>query len=152
MRRYPAAICAPAAHAAVSVLLLLPALAAAQAVAIDCDLTGPKGHHFGYSFDYVPSRGSLALAGGSGELKTERHTASELLASYRGRLDDPAAGVAYFRINLTTGAAQVTYVHEPTPAEVEKCQKERTFGCQDPVVLAEDNEIGQCSMTEQPSR
>jgi hypothetical protein len=130
------------------VLATAPLRSTAQSVAIDCKLADAKGAHFAYSFDYVPSKGTLALTDGSGELRTERHTASELLASYRGSLAVAGAEVAYFRIDLTTGAAQVAYVHEPTAAEVQRCERERAFGCRDPVVLAASNESGLCSLQE----
>ena len=135
---------------AVPALLLaaFPVLAAAQSVSIDCTMADGRGARFSYSFEYVPSRGTLALADGSGELKTERHTSSELLASYRGRLAVSEAQVAYFQISLASGDAQVSYVHEPTAAEVERCERERAFGCRDPVVLAAGNESGHCNLQE----
>lgn len=136
------------AHRALIALLVLPAVAAAQSVAIDCKLSNIKGERFAYSLDYVPSKGTLSLADGSGELKTERHTSAELLASYRGTLAVAGAEVAYFQISLASGDAQVSYVHEPTAAEVEHCENDRAFACRDPVVLSAATESGRCSLQE----
>jgi hypothetical protein len=120
---------------------------------IDCDLTGPKGKHYEYSFVFDPAKGTLSWVQGGEELKMERHTPTELLVSRRGKFGDSPAQVAYFDLALTGGGATMTYFRDPTPAEIAKCEADRSVAdCKAPVVLPQYDEAGTCSFEEQTAK
>jgi len=125
--------------------------ASARETHIECDLTGPKNQHYGYSFAFDHGTGTVLWVEGHQELKIERHTASELLVSYRGRLGNLPADAAFFDLNLFSGAAAVMYLHDPTPAEVAKCEKEQSSGCRDSIVLQQYGQTGSCTFEERGS-
>jgi hypothetical protein len=115
--------------------------------AIACDLTGAAGTHYEYSFLFDPGTGTLSWVDGGEELKTERHTAAELLVSRRGKFGDSPAQIAYFDLALRGGGATMTYFRDPTAAEIARCERERsTADCKTPVALPQYDEAGACTL------
>jgi hypothetical protein len=142
---------APACTAVAAALLILAGTsvdAGAQETYIDCDLTGPQNQRYQYSFTLDPGKGALLWVEGGRELKIERHTSAELLASYIGKFRDFPYDEAFFDLNLFSGDASVTYLHDPTPDEIASCEKQRSFGCKDPIVLSQHGETGSCSLVD----
>jgi hypothetical protein len=138
--------------AAGALLLSTGVAASSRETYIACDLMGPKSQHFAYSFTFDHAKGTLFWVEGNRELKIERHTSAELLVSHRGQFADvPGANAAFFDLGLSSGAAAVTYLQEPTEAEIAKCEKQQSSGCKDPVALPEYDEAGSCTFTERGS-
>jgi hypothetical protein len=130
------------------ILVATSVAAAAQDVYIDCDLTGPQNQHSQYSFAFDSGKGTLFWVEGNQELKMERHTSTELLASYRGKFRDFPHDATFFDLNLFSGAASITYIHDPTPDEVARCETRQSLGCRDSIVLSEYGETGSCSVVD----
>ena len=133
---------------AAAVLASAGAAAIAKETHIECDLTGPKNQHYGYSFSFDHAKGTLLWIEGNRELKMERHTATELLVSYRGKFADTAANAAFFDLNLVSGGAAVVYFPDPTSTQVAQCEKQQSSGCNDSIVLSEYGETGNCTFEE----
>ena len=120
---------------------------------ITCDLTDRKGAHYEYSFLFDPAKGTLSWTDGGEELKTERHTAAELLVSRRGKFGDSPAQIAYFDLALSGGGATMTYFRDPTAVEVTQCEREQSAAdCKAPVALPRYDEAGACTFEEQAAR
>jgi len=120
----------------------------AQEIYIDCDLAGPQNQHYGYSFAFNLDKGTLFWVEGSRELKLERHTSAELLASYKGKFRDFPHDATFFNLNLFSGQAAVVYLHDPTADEIASCEKQQSFGCKDSIVLSQYGETGRCSVVD----
>jgi hypothetical protein len=129
-------------------LALNGAAAGVRETRIECDLVGQKGEHYGYTFVFDHEKGTLQWIEGDETLTIERHTPTELLASRRGRFGASAANMAFFDLSLFSGVAAMTYLHDPTPAEVEQCERQQSSGCRDPIDLPQYAERGSCTLSE----
>jgi hypothetical protein len=124
--------------------------AAEPQTVIHSDLTGAKGVHYEYAFLYDPDKNTLSWMEGGEELKTERHTSAELLASRRGKFGDSPAQIAYFDLALAAGGATMTYFRDPTAADIAKCESEHSApDCKAGVHLAQFDEAGNCTFEEE---
>jgi hypothetical protein len=56
--------------------------------------------------------------------------------------------MAFFDLSLFSGVAAMTYLHDPTPAEVEQCERQQSSGCRDPIDLPQYAERGSCTLSE----
>ena len=138
---------AAAAMAAAGFVLGSAALGARE-TRIVCDLTGARHEHYGYTFTIDHEKGVLLWIEGDEELKIERRSPTELLASRHGKFGASSANAAFFDLSLFSGTATMTYLHEPTPAEVAQCERQQPSGCRDPVELPQYAESGGCTVTD----
>ena len=129
-------------------LVLGSAAAGARETRIQCDLTGVRQEHYGYTFRIDHEKGALLWIEGDEELKIERRSPTELLASRHGKFGAASANAAFFDLSLFSGAATMTYVHEPTPVEAAQCEGRQPSGCREPVELAQYTESGSCTVTD----
>jgi len=121
--------------------------------AITCDLADSKGTHYDYSFLFEPDKGTLFWVQGREELRTERHTAGELLVSRRGKFGETSAQVAYLELALGGGGATMTYFRDPTAGEIAKCEGEQSpADCKAPVALPQYYEAGTCTFEQQAAK
>jgi len=128
-------------------------VAAEPQTAIDCDLADVKGVHYSYSFLFDPAKGTLSWVQGGEELKIERHTSNEILASRRGKFGETSAQIAFFDLALTGGGATMSYFRDATAAEIAKCQAEQSApDCKEPVALPKYEEGGYCTFEERPAK
>ncbi len=138
-----------AAAVAAAGLVLGSAALGARQTRIECDLTGARHEHYGSTFTIDHEKGALRWIEGDEELRIERHSPTELRASRHGRFGGAtSANAAFFDLSLFSGAATMTYLHEPTPAEVAQCERQQPSGCRDPVELPQYAESGSCTVTD----
>jgi len=120
---------------------------------IECELRDAKWTPYTYSFLFDPVKGTLTWLNGGEELKTERHTSTELLVSRRGKFGATSAQIAYFDLALVQGGATMRYFRDPTAAEIAKCEAEQSApDCTVPVALPQYEEGGYCTFEEQPAK
>ena len=115
---------------------------------LSCSLTGPDNNRKQYSFAFDPERGTLFWVEGTQKLEVSRNTSTQLSASHEVKFHDFAYDMTHFRLNLVTGAAEISYSRKPSSAEVASCKKERNWGCEDYLVLTEKSENGTCNVTD----
>ena len=119
-----------------------------QEIYLAWSLIGPSNQTFQYSFAFDPVRGTLLWVEGSQEFKVFRNTSSQLWASHEMKFRDFAHDAIDFRLNRVTGVAEVNYLHKPLPAEVASCKNQRSWGCEDFLVLSEYSETGSCRVVD----
>lgn len=123
-------------------------VARAQEIYLACALVGPQKSDYRYSFTFDPGKGKLFWVEGSQEFEVFRNTSTELWASHGMKFRDFPHDSTDFRLNRVTGAAEVTYLRKPSPAEVASCKKQRSWGCEDFIVLTQHAETGSCTVVD----
>jgi hypothetical protein len=84
---------------------------------LSCSLANARGHHFHYSFAFDSQGGTLFWVGGSQELEVFLNTSSQLWVFHASRFRDFPYERTDFRVNRITGAAEITYLRNPTDDE-----------------------------------
>jgi len=121
---------------------------APEQVFLSCALTDRSNQTHQYSFEFKPNKPYLFWVEGTQELKVIRNTDSQLWGEHSGRFRQFPYDHSSFQLNRVTGSAEITYSRKPTTEEVAKCKKERSWGCDDFVVLTERTETGHCQVRE----
>lgn len=122
--------------------------ASSRELYLSCSLVGPNDQNFQYSFAFNPTKETLSWVEGSQEFKVFRNTSTQLWASHKMKFRDFAYDQTDFRLNRVTGVAEINYLHKTSGAEVESCKKQRSWGCDDFLVLTEHSEAGRCTVVD----
>lgn len=133
---------------AFAVLAGARAPASAQEIYLACAVIGPQKSDYRYSFAFDPGKGTLFWVEGSQEFKVLRNTSTQLWASHEMRFRDFPHDSTDFRLNRITGAAEVNYLRKPSPIEVAHCKQQRSWGCEDLIVLTQHAETGSCTVVD----
>jgi len=113
-----------------------------------CSMTGPEFTVNQYSFVFDAQKSSLFWIEGTQSFKVIRNTSTQLWASHAMKFQDFQYDATDFRLNRVTGAAEINYLRKPSKAKVVECNKERSWGCDDFLVLTEKSEHGSCKITD----
>ena len=131
-----------------SVLAGMSLSASGREMYLTCSLTDPEQVVRQYSFAFDPEKSTFFWVEGSQEFKVIRNTSMQLWASHEMKFRDFSHDATDFRLNRVTGAAEINYLQKPSATEVAKCRKERSWGCEDFLVLTEKSERGDCQIAE----
>jgi hypothetical protein len=131
-----------------SVLTGMSLSVSGREIYLTCSLTGPEQVVHQYSFAFDPEKSTLFWVEGTQEFKVIRNTSTQLWASHEMKFRDFPHDATDFRLNRVTGASEINYLQEPSAAEVAKCKKEKSWGCEDFLVLTEKSEHGDCQIAE----
>lgn len=111
---------------------------------LSCTLMAAKQQSTKYSFAFDQDKDTLLWVEGSNDWKVIRNTSAQLWASHAMKFRDFQYETTDFRLNRITGSAEITYLHAPSAEDVASCKKSKGFGCEDPLVLTEHSEAGNC--------
>jgi hypothetical protein len=128
------------------VLAGLSLSASGREIYLVCSLIGPENTRYQYSFSFDTEKSTLFWIEGSQKLKVIRNTSTQLWASHKMKFRDFPHDETDFRLNRVTGAAEISYLRKPSPADIAGCMRERNWGCEDLIVLTEKSESGTCKV------
>jgi len=131
-----------------SVLAGMSFSASGQEMYLTCSLTGPEHVVHEYSFAFDLEKSTFFWVEGTQEFKVIRNTSTQLWTSHEMKFRDFPHDATDFRLNRVTGTAEINYLQKPSVAEVAKCKKERSWGCEEFLVLTEKSEHGDCQVAD----
>ena len=122
--------------------------ASGREIYLVCSLVGPGSKPYQYSFAFDPEKATLFWVEGTQKFKIIRNTSTQLWGSHEMKVRDFPHDATDFRLNRVTGTAEMNYLRKPSTADIASCKKERTWGCEDFLVLTEKAENGTCAVVD----